>query len=73
VGVFRREIGEDWGFIMRNNAALLASIAIACVSCAQDGARAAENAAGFYLLGGKTAMAGYVPPPGTYVTDINYY
>ncbi|MCC7250263.1 transporter [Hyphomicrobium sp.] len=34
---------------------------------------AAENAAGFYLLGAKTAMAGYVPPPGTYVTDINYF
>lgn len=34
---------------------------------------AAENAAGFYLLGAKTAMAGYVPPPGTYVSDLNYY
>lgn len=36
-------------------------------------ARAAENAVGFYLLGAKTAMSGYVPPPGTYVTDLNYY
>jgi hypothetical protein len=36
-------------------------------------AQSAENAAGFYLLGAKTAMAGYVPPPGTYLTDINYY
>lgn len=35
--------------------------------------QAAENAAGFYLLGAKTAMAGYVPPPGTYVSDLNYY
>lgn len=35
-------------------------------------AQAAENAAGFYLLGSKGAMAGYVPPPGTYVSDINY-
>jgi hypothetical protein len=35
--------------------------------------QAAENAAGFYLLGAKTAMAGYVPPPGTYVTGLNYY
>jgi len=33
---------------------------------------AAENAAGFYLLGAKTAMSGYVPPPGTYVSDLNY-
>jgi hypothetical protein len=54
------------------NAALLVSIVIAGVSWAQGGARAAENAAGFYLLGGKTAMAGYVPPPGTYVVDINF-
>ena len=35
-------------------------------------ARAAENATGIYLLGIKTSMAGFVPPPGTYVTDINY-
>ena len=36
-------------------------------------ARAAEGAAGFYLLGSSTSMAGYVPPPGTYVTDLNYF
>jgi hypothetical protein len=45
--------------------------AICCV--AADHARAAEDAAGFYLLGTKTAMSGYVPPPGTYVTDLNYF
>lgn len=39
---------------------------------AQTG-NAAENAAGFYLLGTKTAMSGYVPPPGTYVSDLNYF
>lgn len=33
---------------------------------------AAENAAGFYLLGSKSSMAGYTPPPGTYLTDLNY-
>ena len=33
---------------------------------------AAENAAGIYLLGIKSSMAGFVPPPGTYVQDINY-
>lgn len=37
------------------------------------GAEAAENATGLYLLGSKGSMAGYVPPPGIYVTDINYY
>jgi hypothetical protein len=36
-------------------------------------ARAAENATGFYLLGYKTSMAGFIPPPGTYVSDGNYY
>jgi hypothetical protein len=40
---------------------------------AVSAADAAENAAGFYLLGSKSAMAGYTPPPGVYVTDINYY
>src|SRR5688572_20838891 len=37
-----------------------------------ESACAAENAAGIYLLGSKTAMAGFVPPPGTYITDINF-
>lgn len=32
----------------------------------------AEGAAGFYLLGSKTTMAGVLPPPGTYAQDINY-
>jgi hypothetical protein len=36
-------------------------------------ARAAENAVGINLLGIKTSMAGFVPPPGTYMTDVNYY
>ncbi|MBU2533964.1 MAG: transporter, partial [Alphaproteobacteria bacterium] len=34
---------------------------------------AAEGAAGFYLLGSKTSMGGFVPPPGTYVQDLNYF
>ena len=36
-------------------------------------ALAVEGAAGFYILGSKTSMAGYIPPPGTYVADVNYY
>jgi hypothetical protein len=55
----------------RKNAAALC--AFAAVVSAPLAAQGAENAAGIYLLGAKTAMAGYVPPPGTYVTDINYY
>jgi hypothetical protein len=34
---------------------------------------AAESGTGFYLLGSKTTMAGFVPPPGTYFADTNYY
>lgn len=33
---------------------------------------AAEGATGFYLLGSRTSMAGFVPPPGTYVQSSNY-
>jgi hypothetical protein len=58
---------------MQKNTALLISIATVGAGFALDDARAAENAAGIYLLGSKTAMAGYVPPPGTYVTELNYY
>lgn len=39
----------------------------------QTPVRAAEGAVGFYPLGSKTSMAGYLPPPGTYVQDINYF
>lgn len=35
---------------------------------------AAENGIGFYLLGGRGPMAGYIPPPGVYVqNDVYYY
>src|SRR3569832_90388 len=34
---------------------------------------AAEGAIGFYLLGSTTSMSGYLPPPGTYVHDNNYF
>ena len=35
--------------------------------------KATEVAKQFYLLGSKASMAGFVPPPGTYVGAINYY
>jgi hypothetical protein len=50
-----------------------AFLATAGLALAATQARAAENATGIYLLGIKTSMAGFLPPPGTYVTDINYY
>lgn len=38
-----------------------------------DNSHAAEGAAGFYLLGSRTSMAGFLPPPGTYVQSANYF
>lgn len=54
----------------RSPAAALALLV--AVTGTGEHAEAAEDAAGVYLLGSKTAMAGFVPPPGTYVTDLNY-
>lgn len=36
-------------------------------------ALAVEGASGFYILGSKTSMGGFIPPPGTYVSEMNYY
>src|SRR5262245_43425994 len=47
-------------------------MAVACVASG-DQLYAAENATNFYILGLKTQMAGYTPPPGVYFTDINYF
>lgn len=43
-----------------------------CISASAP-AKAAEGASGFYLLGSRESMAGFLPPPGTYVQDFNYY
>lgn len=49
--------------------------ACACVLIAAvTPATAAENGVGFYLLGGRGPMAGYVPPPGLYIqNDVYFY
>src|SRR5262245_7335941 len=60
-------------FAMRNAALMTGLLALGIIFPCREGPRAAENATGLYLLGGKTSMAGFVPPPGTYVTDINLY
>ena len=52
--------------------ACLAAAVFGCLLVQTSQADAAEGASGFYLLGSKTSMAGFVPPPGTYVQDINY-
>lgn len=48
--------------------------AVAVLAVSANVARAAEGAAGVYLLGFKaTSMPGYTPPPGTYVQSDYYY
>lgn len=55
----------------RTTALLLAGLTLPFIAC--DKVQAAEGGLGFYLLGTKTSMAGFVPPPGTYLADFNYY
>lgn len=57
-------------------AAILAAglCGLAVSPLAPGAAGAAENGIGFYLLGGRGPMAGYIPPPGFYVqNDVYYY
>ena len=49
----------------------LLALGAACIAVGHQ-TIAAENATNFYILGLKTQMAGYTPPPGVYFTDINY-
>ncbi|MDA7949297.1 MAG: transporter [Hyphomicrobiaceae bacterium] len=55
------------------NLVLLALICGFSVSSINPPARAAEDATGIYLLGSKSSMAGFVPPPGTYFSMMDYY
>ena len=57
---------------MRAGPLLVGLVALEFVGLGAGNLRAAENASGIYLLGSKTSMAGFVPPPGTYVQDINF-
>ena len=53
-------------------AVLLAGLGLLPI-CHLDDVQAAEGGLGFYLLGSKTSLAGFVPPPGMYLADFNYY
>jgi hypothetical protein len=53
--------------------ALVSLGALAAIGAQAGPAHAVEGAVGFYLLGSKTSMAGYLPPPGTYFLDYNYF
>jgi hypothetical protein len=43
------------------------------VAFANQPAKSAEGAVGFYLLGSKGSMAGVVPPPGAYAQSIKFF
>jgi hypothetical protein len=58
---------------MRGRVALLAAFALGVATIGSIDAQAAENAAGWYALGTKASMAGFVPPPGTYFIDVNMF
>ncbi len=56
------------------------AVCIAIMACAASTllisatpTRAAEDAAGIYLLGSKSSMAGVLPPPGTYFSSLSYF
>jgi hypothetical protein len=57
---------------MKRRVALIALL-MSGVTFASVDAEAAENATGWYALGTKASMAGFVPPPGTYFIDVNMY
>lgn len=58
---------------MQRTLTFIGAMIFALALAQRDVAQAAEGAVGFYLLGSKTTMAGYIPPPGTYVQDMNYF
>jgi hypothetical protein len=52
---------------------VMAALGTAAMLGAVDTASAAENATGWYALGTKASMAGFLPPPGTYFIDVNMF
>ena len=57
---------------MRSHIALIALLA-SVASMESSESQAAENATGWYALGTKASMSGFLPPPGTYFVDVNLY
>jgi hypothetical protein len=56
-----------------NRAWAMIGLSVLGVASPESGVQAAEGAVGFYLLGSKGSMAGYLPPPGTYIQTTNYF
>jgi len=59
--------------MLKKSFAILSLVLATALGTLTNGAKAAEGAAGFYLLGSTTTNAGILPPPGTYLIDYNYY
>ncbi|WP_457585768.1 SphA family protein [Ensifer canadensis] len=63
---------------MRSAARLLATVGLGAgvfssVLLGAEAVQAAENGAGFYLLGARGPMAGLLAPPGTYIQNDTYF
>jgi hypothetical protein len=56
----------------RTTAFLLVGLSLPLIARPNE-VQAAEGGLGFYLLGTKTSLAGFVPPPGTYIADYNLF
>jgi hypothetical protein len=57
---------------MQRRVAIILAVAV-CGGFTPTMSQAAENASGWYALGTKASMAGFLPPPGTYFVDVNMY
>jgi len=58
---------------VKGRIALFAMLVFGLSGSGSSDGQAAENGAGWYALGTKASMAGFVPPPGIYFIDVNYY
>ena len=47
--------------------------AVSALALTAISSQAAEQATSVYLLGSKSSMSGFIPPPGTYLVDLNFY
>ena len=51
----------------------IVTVTVAVLLCTSAPVLAAEGGTGWYLLGSRTEMAGYLPPPGFFIQSTNYY
>jgi hypothetical protein len=68
--LFSWETDECRKLLMRESGIIAASLALLA---ATQQAMALEGGTGAYLLGSRDSMAGFVPPPGTYITNSSVF